>query len=99
MILNKRHPALIVLQALLDGYPVPIEGEEYWMDEETREVVIRRESENTQTGEKREVFLRIDMNVGAFFKMCERLPEKAVIEIAGNKVLNDLRRGKLRGTR
>lgn len=99
MILNKRHPALIVLQSLLDGYPATIEGEEYWMDEETREVVIRRESMNTQTGEKKEVFLRIDMNVGAFFKMCEKLPEKAVIEIAANKVLNDLRRGKLRGTR
>lgn len=99
MIPNQRHPALIVLQSLLDGYPVPIEGEEYWMDEETKEVVIRRESENTQTGEKKEVFLRIDMNVGAFFKMCERLPEKSLIEIAANKVLNDLRRGKLRGTR
>lgn len=88
----KKHPVVIVLQSLLDGVPVEIDGEEYWMDAETRQVAIRRESVNMKTGKKREVFLGIDMSVGAFTRMCEKLPEEKIIEIAANHVLNKIRR-------
>lgn len=92
---KRRHPVMIVLQSLLDGLPVEMEGEEYWLDDNGR-LVIRRESINTETQEKKDVYLIIDASVGAFIKLCERLPEADVITIAGNNVLNKVRRGELR---
>jgi hypothetical protein len=93
--LKRRHPVMIVLQSLLDGLPVEMEGEEYWLDDNGK-LVIKRESINTETQEKRDVFLVMDMNVGAFIKLSEKLPEADVITIAGNNVLNKVRRGELR---
>jgi hypothetical protein len=95
VILKRRHPVMIVLQSLLDGLPVEMEGEEFWLDDDGK-LVIKRESINTETQEKRDVFLVMDMNVGAFIKLCEKLPEADVITIAGNNVLNKVRRGDLR---
>ncbi len=97
-VVKRRHPVMIVLQSLLDGLPVEMEGEEYWLDDDGK-LVIRRESVNTETQEKRDVFLIMDMNVGAFIKLCARLPETDVITIAGNNVLNKIRRGELRDRR
>lgn len=92
MKVEQKHPALIVLRSLMIGVPVTIEGYEYWMDPESRQVVIRRESINTKTGETKDVFICPDMSVGAFIKMCEKIPENDVIEIVGNIVLNEINR-------
>lgn len=92
---KRRHPVMIVLQSLLDGLPVEMEGEEYWLDDNGR-LVIKRESINTETREKKDVFLIVDVSVGAFIKLCEKLPEADVITVAGNNVLNKIRRGELR---
>lgn len=92
MKVEPKHPALIVLRSLMIGVPVTIEGEEYWMDPESRKVAIRRELINTKTGETKEVFICPDMSVGAFVKMCEKLSENEVFEIVGNIVLNESNR-------
>jgi len=92
----RKHPALIVLQSLLDGIPVEIEGESYWLDEKKR-LVVEREAIDLKTQKSREVFLLVDMSIGAFLNMCERLSDEDIITIAGNNLLNQARRGELRG--
>jgi len=96
--LKRRHPVMIVLQSLLDGLPVEIDGEEYWLDDAGK-LVIKRESINTQTQETRDVYLGIDVSVGAFIKLCEKIPEADLITIAANNVLNKIKRGELRKRR
>lgn len=88
----KKHPALIVLRALILGLPVDMGGEEYWMDEETRQFGVWRRSVNTETREEKDVFLGVDITLAGFVKRCEGFSEEQLIELAANITLNELRR-------
>lgn len=88
-----KHPALVILGSLLKGVPVKIDGEEYHLADN---VLCVKRSVYAGIGQEPvgERLIRIDMSVGAFVKMCERLTltEEQLFEIAANTVLNDIRR-------
>lgn len=84
--LNRKHPALIVLQTLLRGDPMLHAGEEWYLQDGV--FGPKRVMENSQTGEKREVILGVDMTLAAFVGWCEKLPEEVILQTVFNAVMH-----------
>ena len=87
---NRRHPALLVMAALLKGVHVRVDGEEYCYGNGI--LSIRRTGYDLSTGEDTDVFIDTQMTVGQFIQWCERIPEEAVIQVVFGSVMSDLRK-------
>lgn len=74
--LKRRHPAMILLDILLDGHPVRMEGDE-WMIQDGRLGVVRDSFDGS--GKKQETYLlHVDYELSAFIKLCERQTEATI---------------------
>lgn len=82
---NAKHPALIMLQALLRGDPMLHEGEQWYLQDGV--FGPRRVMENSKTGEKREIIIGVDMTLAAFVSWCGKMPEETVLQTVFNSVL------------
>jgi len=103
---KRKHPALIVLNGLLDGNPLIVEmevverkeGRDFKMrvKEEYRYqdgvFGVARTMENTMTKEKRDVILDAGMTLGGFVRWCEELSEETIIQFVFQVGLSGLRK-------
>jgi hypothetical protein len=86
---KRRHPALLVMAALLKGVHVRVDGEEYRYQDGA--LCVQRPSIDLSTGAKQDVLLDTQMTVAQFIKWCEAIPEQAVIQIVFGSVMSDIR--------
>ena len=85
-----RNNGMIVLNALLAGRKVKI-GDETWCMSEDYEVCMPGKRYKAGDEENyEEVAVRVDMTVGTFFKMCEKLTENELFVIGANTVLTEI---------
>lgn len=93
IVVKKKHPASIVLNILLDGHPVQMEGDEWIYEDGVFGVV--RDAFDLVTGKKDGSYiLTPGISVSAFIKMCERLPEQDVIAAVFSHVVTKENRKK-----
>jgi len=89
---KRKHPALIVLRALLEGNAVVADGEEYRYDEKGVFGVVRKRFICGTGVEAEPVVLGIEMTVEQFVKWCETLPEEVVIQTVFGTVMRQGRK-------
>lgn len=87
----KKHPSLIVLEALLMGHEVDLAGLDIMMDEEYNLTIPAYDA---NTGEKLENHrLKIDYGpLGAFIHGCELIDDDTLMLIAADITLNKMNR-------
>jgi len=83
--LKAKHPALIMLGALLRGDPMIVDREPWYLQDGV--FGPKRVMEDSKTGEKTEILIGVDMSIGAFVQWCEKLPEDAILQTVFNTVL------------
>jgi len=84
--LERRHPALVILRALLQGNPLLVDKEEWYLQDGI--FGPKRVMEDSKTGEKREIILGVDMTLAGFVAWCEKLPEETVLQTVFNSVMH-----------
>lgn len=86
---GQRHPATTILSIILSGEPVFVDGEEWAY----REGIFGVWRQSFRDGVRQEdIFLGVDMSIGAFIKWCEKLPEETILQAVFNKVLHQDRK-------
>ena len=95
MKLKRKSKAIILLRGLLEGYVVVKNGNKYRFSDDNylcQEVI----SEDTKTGEKKIVLLKISLGVElkAFIEWANSFTDDEIIINTANFVLNDLQRNK-----
>jgi len=85
--------AAVLLYGLLKGYPVYKGGQKFLMDEDFI-LCQEAESENTKTGEKKTVYLKVNMGIELqqFIQWANSFTEVDISENVSNFLLNDIRR-------
>lgn len=74
--IKRRHPALILLNILLDGHPVMMEGDE-WRYEDGAFGVVRDAFDSA--GKKTDTYLLgVEYTLIGFIKLCERQSEETI---------------------
>jgi len=95
-----RSKAEVILSALMRGYPVELDGYEYYLDDNSemaRKVEVREtrpDGANGRTVKDEFVghkYLTVDYTLGQFIKACEGIPDKDITIIVGNMTLNDIK--------
>lgn len=74
--LKKRHPALILLNILLDGHPVTMEGDEWRYENGVFGVV--RDVFDGQGKKTDTILLGVEYSLIGFIKLCERQSEETI---------------------
>jgi len=82
--LNKRHPALIVLKNLLTGGRYKQDGYTWCLDEDYNMCHVF----TNQKGE--EVLMKCSVTLGMFVRLCEKLPEEEIVSMVASTVLSGL---------
>ncbi len=93
----------VILSALLKGYPVMFDGDEYYLgdnNELVRKVEVRGTKSDGSNGlsvkDNDEFlgykYLTVEHTLGQFIKACYNIPDKDITIIAGNMTLNDINR-------
>lgn len=80
----KRHPALIILSALLDGHGVSIKGEEWWY----QDGIFGLRRQRWENGVRQDdVLIEVEMTVGGFIRWCEKLPPETISQVVFSTVV------------
>jgi hypothetical protein len=89
--IKRRHPALILLNILLDGHPVKMEDDE-WMIQDGKLGVVRDSFD--ASGKKQDTYLlHVDYDLSHFIKLCERQTEETIqAAVFSHVVTNENRR-------
>lgn len=89
---RRRHPAQLVMAALLKGVFVRVDDDEYCYRDGA--FCIKRTSIDVATGEEQDVLIDTHMTVAQFIIWCETIPGKALIQIMFGSVMSDIREGR-----
>jgi len=92
--LKKRHPAVIVLEALLEGQRLTSEGECYCLSEEYSFGVVRRVVEDYEKDPDGRETVFGSLSVQAFIHLCLSLPEETVIGLSFQSAVTKARTGR-----
>lgn len=82
---KKRHPAALILNIILEGQSVLINGEEWSYQDGVFGLRRQRWVDDVRQDD---ILLSIDMTVGQFIQWCERLPEETVIQAVFSSVVS-----------
>ena len=88
----RRPNGIIVLEAMLDGRKVKIDGQTWCMSEDHEICMPAKHYKGDLDGEYEEVGMKVEMSVGVFFNMCEKLTEEEVFTISAESVLTEINR-------
>lgn len=95
---KRRHPAAIVLEALLDGQRFMNEGECYCLSDEFSFGVVRRVRTVDEKGDEiEEDSVFGSLSVQAFINLCFSLPEETVTDLAFQRALTKVKEQRLSG--
>lgn len=87
-----KHPALILLGALLEGIPLQKDGEK-WILQDGR-FGVWRERVDTTTGQRDEIILYVDMTLDGFVKWSQKFTPDELWTIGAETVLTQSKRKK-----
>lgn len=74
----------------MDGYPVWLQGREYYMDTEYSLCVKHMKYSSDSPENIEDVFLKVDIPLDWFLDKCANMPEEDYWEFAANKVLREI---------
>jgi hypothetical protein len=95
----KREPVHTIINWLMMGGSVKLDGREFQMDEEYNlciETPVLKLG-NTKIGDKKfkdqweKRLIKVDYSVGAFIRMCRKVSEEEFFTICANLTLNDVK--------
>lgn len=82
-----KHSSLIVLDALLNGMIVELDGRRYGLDEKNRLLAMLEDNESGMV---------VDCSLPAFISWCEKVSEQEIFLIAANNALTQCKERKAR---
>ena len=87
-----KHPALIILSALLEGCEVKIDGERFRLSANNDLIVPRTRTSTDPNVEPEEVWLGTYATLSTFISMSKDATGAELIEASANTALNQIRR-------
>lgn len=88
-----KHPALIILKALLEGHTIKMKYAGHDRDISMEDGMFGEWVDVYKGGEtypSEQRFMKYDIDISSFIKLCEEMPSKDLICIAANIVLTEM---------